>query len=64
MNYYCPKCKSENIEVTCLTPIKQSEPISLDIAGKGSMKFIDALYTIIKYKGRCNQCGYTRTWSE
>ena len=51
--YYCPKCKSLEIDIACVKP---SEPFMLSIDNIINDRFICATN---RYKATCLDCGYT-----
>ena len=57
--YYCPKCNSSDIEITCLNP-PEPKKISMDDIGKSSLpKLVDLVLRTYNYHAKCNNCGYT-----
>lgn len=54
--YYCPKCNSKDIKITCLNP-PEPERISIDDISKERIKAVNPVYRMYQYQAKC-KCGY------
>lgn len=57
--YYCPKCKSEEVETICLNPPIPKFISMDDIGHSEQVQQNNLVYNQYKYQARCKRCGYT-----
>jgi hypothetical protein len=56
---FCPKCDSENVQVTRLT-----EPRKIRTPMGKPRHLVPLVYYMITYRGVCRDCKYTKEWTE
>lgn len=59
---YCPKCKSEDVEVVCLDP-PEPERHSMDELPLSNTSPILAVIRYRQWRAMCANCGYSKEYS-
>lgn len=59
VEYYCPKCKSTNIEITCLTPPEIVRMSIDELPLTGGIVMNDCVLRVNTYQAKCGDCGYS-----
>ncbi len=61
--YYCPKCDSEDIDVTCLG-MPSTHRVSMDSLPEtyGTVRALPAVMRIHEWVAVCRACGYEVRW--
>ena len=61
---YCPKCKSEDVEIRDATKLPDPERVSIDQLPHKDSGMMDLVMRYRTKKAVCKGCGYEKSWTE